>query len=91
MATPGPRFSKDEFARRGDAIYERKIGPAMKSERTGEFAAIDIESGEFEIDADELAASDRLLARMPAAQIWMRRIGSQYARHFGPRAWRKNR
>jgi predicted ATPase len=32
-----------------------------------------------------LAASDRLLARVPNAQIWLRRIGSRYVRHFGPR------
>jgi len=86
MAATRPRFGKDEFARRGDAIYDREIGPATESARRGEFAAIDIESGQLEIDADELAAADRLLARLPDAQIWLRRIGSRYARHFGPRA-----
>ena len=51
----------------------------------GKFVVIDIETRAYEIDMDELAASDRLLARHPEAQVWMRRIGSRYVRRFGPR------
>ena len=40
---------------------------------------IDIETGEYESDADEIVASDRLLAWRPDAQVWMRRAGSPYA------------
>ncbi|MFY9820882.1 MAG: hypothetical protein WAM82_05835 [Thermoanaerobaculia bacterium] len=39
----------------------------------------------YEIDRDEIAASDRLLARHPNAQVWLRQVGSPYARRFGPR------
>ena len=51
----------------------------------GKFVAIDIETGAYEVDGDELAASDRLLARLPNAQIWLRRIGSSCVRRFGLR------
>lgn len=85
MATIQPRYSKNEFAQRGDAIYERDIRPAIGAGRESEFVAIDIETGAYEVDLDELAASDRLLARVPNAQIWLRRVGSRYARRFGPR------
>ena len=85
MKAAGPRYSKEEFARRGDAIYDRDIGPRFEKTDKDKFVAIDIETGDFEIDADEMAATDRLLARIPGAQIWFRRIGSKYARHFGPR------
>lgn len=78
-----PRYSKEEFARRGDEIYERVLHPALERENEGRFVAIDIETGAYEIDADELGASDRLLARVPDAQIWLRRIGSRYAHRFG--------
>jgi len=88
MPTTGPRYSKEEFAKRGDAIYDRDVRGLEKTER-GKFVAIDIETGEFEIDADEMAASDRLVARVPDAQIWFRRVGSKYARHLGPRGRRK--
>ena len=78
-----PRYSKEEFAGRGDEIYERELYPVLEKDNEGKFVAIDIETGAYEIDVDELAASDRLRARVPNAQIWLRRIGSRYARRFG--------
>jgi len=83
-----PRFSKEEFARRGDEIYERELRSILQVGGPGEFVAIDIESGAYETDISELGASDRLLARVPGAQIWLRRIGSRYSHRFGsiPRA-----
>ena len=89
MATLKPRYSKEEFARRGDAIYDREIAPRLEKANGGKFVSIDIESGDFEIDADDMAATQRLRARLPDAQIWFRRIGSKYARRFGPRPLRK--
>jgi len=86
MAANRPRYSKEEFARRGDAIYEREIRPVIEADNKGKFVVIDIETGAYEIDANELAASDRLLGRVPNAQAWLRRVGSRYARRFGPRA-----
>lgn len=80
-----PRYSKEQFARRGDELYELNIRPLVEARNTGKYVAIDIETGAYEVDADELAASDRLLARQPDAQIWLRRIGSRYVRRFGPR------
>jgi hypothetical protein len=85
MPTLQPRYSKEEFARRGDELYEREVRPNLKSEDNGKFVAIDIETGAYEIDCDELAASDRLLARHPDAQVWLKRVGSDYVRRFGPR------
>jgi hypothetical protein len=85
MATTGPRYSKEEFARRGDAIYERDIRPSVSAANEDDFVAIDIETGAYEIDADELTVSDRLLARLPGAQVWLRRVSSRYARRFASR------
>jgi len=78
-----PRYDKDEFARRGDAIYEEKLRPILEKGNHGKFVAIDIETGAYEVDEDELTASDRLLARVPNAQIWLRRIGFRYVHRFG--------
>jgi hypothetical protein len=85
MATIQPRYTKEEFARRGDEIYEHDISPRMKATDEGKFVVIDIETGDYEIDADEIAASDRLLSRHPDAQVWLRQVGSRYARRYGPR------
>ncbi len=85
MPVSQPRYDREEYGRRGDAIYDRDLRPSIEPGNEGNFVAIDIESGEYEIDPDELAASDRLLARVPDAQTWLRRIGSRYARRIGPR------
>jgi hypothetical protein len=85
QTSPQPRYSKEEFARRGDEIYEREVLPRLAPEDEGKFVLIDIETGDYEVDRDELAASDRLFARRPDAQIWFRQVGSRYARRFGPR------
>jgi frataxin-like iron-binding protein CyaY len=85
MASTKRRYSKDEFARRGDTIYEKDIRPQLTTADEGKFAAIDIESGSFELDADELTACDKLNARVPDAQIWLVKVGSRYVHRFGGR------
>jgi hypothetical protein len=85
MASVKRRYRKEEFARRGDAIYERDVRPHLKPADEGKFAAIDIDSGMYEIDADELKAGSRLLARIPQAQIWMVRIGHRSVHRIGGR------
>jgi hypothetical protein len=83
------RYSKEEFARRGDAIYEKDILPKLTAKDAGKFLAIDIETGEHEIAADEMKAGDKLRARVPDAQIWMVRVGYAAPRSFGGRQVRQ--
>ncbi|MGH2587848.1 MAG: hypothetical protein ACRDJE_23250 [Dehalococcoidia bacterium] len=77
--SPEPRLSKEEYAQRGDEMYERHVLPNVGPEDKGKFAVVDIETGDYEIDADDLTATHRLLARRPGAQTWLRRVGSRYA------------
>jgi hypothetical protein len=81
-----PRYSKDEFERRGDAIYESKVRPNLKKKDDGKFVAIDIETGEFEIATKELLACSRLRRRIADPQIWLLRIGSRFLYTFGGHA-----
>ena len=83
------RYSKEEFAQRGDAIYENDVRPRLKIDDDGKFVAIDIDSGRYEIDDDELEAGDRLRARVPEAQIWIVRVGSRSVHRFGGRERRQ--
>jgi hypothetical protein len=85
MTVRHPRYSKEEFARRGDEIYESQVRSQVEAGNHGKIVAIDIETGDFEIDSSEIAACDRLEARHPDAQIWMVRIGSRHVRRFGGR------
>ncbi|HLJ54041.1 MAG TPA: hypothetical protein VKT77_03325 [Chthonomonadaceae bacterium] len=83
MAVRLPRYTKEEFARRGDEIYERDIRSKVEADILGKFVAIDIETGAWEMDEDEMAAGDRLVAQLPDAQTWMVHIGYDYLRRFG--------
>jgi hypothetical protein len=88
MAVRQPRYSKEEFAQRGDALYESEIRQQVEEGNHGKIVAIDIETGDFEVDQSEIAACDRLEARRPDAQIWIVRIGSRHVRRFGGRTRR---
>jgi hypothetical protein len=85
MGSVKPRYSKEEFARRGDAIYQKQILPKLTSKDVGKYLAIDIETGEYEIARSEMKAGDKLLARVPEAQIWIVRIGYDWVHTFGGR------
>lgn len=75
----------EDVAQQGDTIYERDIQPRLGADDNGKFVVIDIDTGAYEIDADEVVATDRLLAHHPQAYMWLRQVGSRYARRFGAR------
>jgi hypothetical protein len=81
MAARQPRYSKEEFARRGEAIYESQIRSQVEAENDRKIVAIDIETGAFEVDDEPRIAVERLYYRYPDAQPWMRRIGKDSAVH----------
>lgn len=85
MTVRQPQYSKEEFARRGDEIYESQVRQKIEEGNHGKIVAIDIETGDFEVDKNEIVACDRLEARHPDAQIWIVRIGSRHVRRFGGR------
>jgi hypothetical protein len=77
------RYSKEDFARRGNEIYESQVRPQVEQGNHGKIIAIDIETGAFELAKDTITASDRLLQRYPDAQIWCIRIGHKGVHRFG--------
>jgi hypothetical protein len=85
MAVLEPRYSKDEFVQRGQAIYERDIRPALSAGDDGKFLAIDVVTGAYELNSDDCAATEHLLARYPTAQIWLCRAGNRAAYRIGLR------
>lgn len=85
MAVREPRYSRAEFARRGQEIYERDIRSHIEAGNYGRFVAIDIETGAYEIDGDDYTATERLLSRQPNAQIWLLRVGHRAAYRVGSR------
>jgi hypothetical protein len=84
-----PRYSKEEFAQRGDALYEAQIRSQVEEGNYGKIVAIDIETGAFEVADDILPATNRLFERFPDAQPWIVRIGHRAVDRFGSRSLRK--
>lgn len=90
MAVRQPRYSKEEFAQRGDALYESQIRSQIDEEgNRGRIVAIDIETGAFEVADDILPATNRLFERFPDAQPWIVRIGHRAVDRFGSRSLKK--
>ncbi len=85
MTVRQPRYSKDDHARRGSEIYEQQVRPQVEAGNEGKIVAIDVDTGAFEVAEDTLTACERLLARLPEAQIWCVRIGHRAVHRFGPR------
>lgn len=83
MTVREPRYSKEEFARRGNEIYESQVRPQVEAGNHGKIVAIDIETGAFEVANDSLTAAKQLLNRYPEAQIFGIRIGHRAVHRFG--------
>jgi hypothetical protein len=65
-----------EIAKRGQDIYNRVIRDRVETlDNLGKIIAIDIETGNYEIDDNLLESTDRLHSQFPAAIIWAQRIG----------------
>lgn len=80
---PHTRYSSTEIAERGQALYDREISGRLDASARGKFLALDIETGEYEIDADELAALKRAQAKHPDAALYLLRIGHSTAYRLG--------
>jgi hypothetical protein len=85
MTSPQPRYSKEEHARRGTALYKQSVRSKVEGGNHGKVVALDVDSGSFEAAGDSLTASQRLLARHPNGQIWCVRIAYPAVHRFGPR------
>ena len=90
MAIRQPRYSKEEFAQRGDQIYQNEIRQKVEADNHGKIVAIDIETGDFEVAESPMLAVDQLYERKPDAQPWVIRIGHRAVFRFGSRSLRKS-
>ena len=88
--TSPPGRAAAETARLGDEIYERDIRRLVEADHQGDVVAIDVESGSWAIDKDEMAATDRLQAQRPDAyDVWCLRVGYRALYSFGGRSLRR--
>jgi hypothetical protein len=74
-----PHRTPEELARLGSEVFDRQVRPVLRPEDDGKFVAIDIDTGDHEIDEDDYAAVTRLRARRPSAEVWLGRVGQPAA------------
>mgnify|MGYP006969354987 FL=1 len=72
-----------ELLRRGEEVFERDVRSKITDADPQSYLLIDINTGDFEVDADSDAASERLRERRPEALIYFRRVGSETVHRFG--------
>jgi hypothetical protein len=71
MPVAQPHRTPEELARLGSEIFDRQVRPALRADDAGKFVAIDVETGDYEMDADDYATVARLRSRKPVADIWL--------------------
>ena len=77
------KYSPEEVESRGEEIYERQIRRNVEVGNKGKFVVIDIETGDYEVDEDDLQATKRALAKRSVAVLYGVRIGYPTAYALG--------
>ncbi len=83
MPALDPRRSPEELARLGAEVFDRRVRPQLHPDDDGKFVAIDVGTGDFEIDDDDYAAVVRLGTRSLHGEIWLGRVGAPAAYRMG--------
>ncbi len=74
MVATTPR-SDEEIERLGEEMIDRRIKPRLVPDDDGKFIAVDVDTGDFELDKDDYSAVMRLRTRRPDAEVWLGRAG----------------
>jgi hypothetical protein len=76
---PVKQYTNEEIGRIGTEIYRQKIRDKVMPQHKGKFLILDIESGDYEMDEDDLTAEEKLRARRPDGVFLGLRIGYKAA------------
>lgn len=64
-----------QIAEQGREIYREKIQTLVENEHKGKFLVVDVNSGDYDFDADEEAALQKLELRRPQGLFYLLKIG----------------
>ncbi len=82
---PRGDYKRGEAAHLGREIYVKDIKPLMKEEDIGKFVAIDVDTGDYEMDVRVADALHRLKVRHPDSALTAQRVGYRTPFSFVPR------
>ena len=86
MVTLNP--DSEEVVRRGRQMYDARLRAQLETTHPGEFLILNVHTGEYEVDRDDVAASRRARLRFPDALLLTIRIGHPAAFRIGGRSMR---
>ena len=69
------RFTNTEIAAKAKALYEEKIRATMRPEDSGKYLVIDVETGDYFMDADEIAVMKRAAENHAPDALYGMRVG----------------
>lgn len=78
------KHTLEELEILGAEIFDRGVRPALRAEDDGKFVAIDVDTGEYEVNEDDFTAVTNLRRRRPEAEIWLMRAGYPTTYRMGP-------
>jgi len=72
-------FGSSELGQKAKALYERNIAPTLTEADFGKYLVIDTETGDYELDSSDYAASHRAFLKRPG-------VRTRYGARIGYRA-----
>jgi hypothetical protein len=80
---PHPRYASAEIVQRGQTLYDQQIRAQVEPQHAGDFLILDVETGDYEIDAEDVQALQRAKAKHPDGAFYIVRIGAPTAYRIG--------
>lgn len=68
-------YSNEELGRIAEEIYRRDIRDKVMPQHKGKFLILDIDTGDYEVDENDMRAVHILRARRPDGNLYGLRIG----------------
>ncbi|HEX5700631.1 MAG TPA: hypothetical protein VFX77_08290 [Rubrobacter sp.] len=78
-------YTTEEVVQLGREIYEREVRAQVETSHDGEFVVVDVTTGAWEVDEDDVAASERVLTKNSEAMLYFARVGRRAAYRLGHR------
>ncbi len=70
-----PLYTKEDIAARAKALYEQEIRAKIEPDDIGKYLVIDIETGDYIIDEDDIVVMKRAADKHPGGALYGMRIG----------------
>ena len=79
----------EDLARRGEEYYDRVLRAKLEPEHVGQYLVLDVETQDYELDANQVVAMQRAEAKHPDTLFYIMRVGYRAAGGIGARPQRR--